>query len=1140
VSKEPGREILPRPSLQVPGARSEEDRREVTVVFADICESTALAERLDPEEWRLLLGRVLRALAQEIRRYGGTVDKYIGDAAMAVFGAPVALERHAERAIDSALAMRRAFDVLNREFEREYRQRLGLRIGICTGEVVAGVLEQDVQLAYTVVGDTVHTAQRVEAAAPPGEIYVTDSTYQQARDAFAFEPLAPLSLKGRSQPVRAFRVLSAISRDASTPPADGLRLIGRDDELTIIVDRLSALEAGLGHVLLILGDAGIGKSHLISEARALAPSKIQWHASAAVLDAGSYGAIASVLRAACGVVDGAEPAVVIRAIEATVRRLFDGDAVDIARYLSALLAPSEPEARNALPRELEGDALRAQIYRSVRRLLQAAAHERPVGLLFDDAHGFDDASLRLIEHLLPLVQECPLVICVISRAEPGRIGARVRDASAILSRDRYTELRLNALSEPAARQLLLELLPSSVVPERLADAIIEQAEGNPFFLQELVRAVFDARDEAGRSPRVLASEDLRHLQVPGTLRGVLQARLDRLDENLASVLKVASVVGRSFSYELLSMVVDDSSDLERSLDQLEIRGLIRSQADGIRAYAFTSGLTQDVAFESLLHRQRRVLHDRVGSALEQLYRDRLDDVAGILAFHFARAEKWERAQLYLFRAAEHAARFAADGDALAKYAEAVRAHQEAFGDRWTPAQRAHVERKIAEAHARRGDHAVAIQHIGRGLVALGSRMPTSRRGVRLRIATEILRHVAQRPVTWIPRRWRTSALDPAVEEHVLLYEALGWIDYYANRERLIADVLAVLNIAERANFDAAIVRGSLGAGVICDAIPIRALALAYHRRTVRAARRVDSSLALAYGHLGLAYHTLRFGPWLESLEHWRSATESFWRAGNLRFWAASLGGVGWLEQHLGHTDTSAAAAERMLEIGRDAADEQIVAWALHLRGTIAWQHGAFAAAEPDLRRAIELLRRIPDYPFLASALGDLGLCYLRMARGAAARELLEEAAALVRREDIRGYLARARNGLVEAYLAEADLSTAGERQRWLAAARSAWHAARPQAFIERLAHVGLARWAGTLAWERDDHATARQHWRRGLEVARELGARFDEALTLREMGRRSGDLDALASAARLFANVGAEHEAAVAAELGSAVAARGV
>jgi class 3 adenylate cyclase/tetratricopeptide (TPR) repeat protein len=657
-------------------------------MFADLSGSTTLGERLDPEDLRRILASYFGVLSRQIQRHGGTVDKYIGDAVMAVFGAPVAHDDDAARAVSTALAMHDAIARLNDDLEREYGARLALRIGINTGEVVAGLLSGDVQGAYTVVGDTVNTAQRFESNAPLGGILVSETTWHLTRRSFDFEPTAPLILKGKAEPQRAYRVLRRRNEEIELP---GTPLIGRQAELERLRSAQLSADDGRGRLLHLVGDAGVGKSRLIQEFRRGLPAQIRQLVGRCVsfeMDT-PFALIARLLRQAVRLQPGDDAVAARAAIEWAITAMGGAPEEGVTALLLDVLGYGEDSA-------VDPHTRRRVLLSTMRRLLGAFAQRSSLLVVAEDTHWADTASTELLAEVARDVSGMRCLIVTTSR--PGWSPPWQSDV-----------VDVEALLEEGARGLI-EAAFGGPVDDTLAATILARTGGNPFFIEEVVKSLRETEALAEHNGRVAAKAGA---SVPATVQEVLGARIDRLPPAAKRVLQPAAVCGRVFPARLLEQLVPDQS-LAESLALLERENFLLAQTtQPERVYVFRHALIQEVAYQRQLHSQRRTTHGAIGEAIETIYAERLDDLIDMLAFHYSRSENDSKARQYLLRAGQRAQRLYARDEALSSFTAAL----ERSGD--DPAARAAALEGIGDVQRLAGQYAEALASYGGALEVRG-------------------------------------------------------------------------------------------------------------------------------------------------------------------------------------------------------------------------------------------------------------------------------------------------------------------------------------------------------------------------------------------------------------------------------------
>jgi class 3 adenylate cyclase len=648
--------VASRDDAGTPG-RAEDELRPVTALFADIVGSMALGERLAPDEVKALVGECVSRMSRAIEEFGGTVQAYMGDGICAYFGVPVAHEDDPERAGRAAL---RIVELVG-EYARDVAVAWGIegfnvRVGINSGQAAVGPVgagaPQEVAL-----GDTPNVAARLQSLAEPGTIALGGGTAERLAQRFVLEPIGEVSVKGRNEPVAAWRLLRARVAARETPANP---LVGRDGELERLRGAVEELAAGRGQVLLIVGDAGIGKTRLLDELRAIAGARVTWLEGECV----SYGGelllwpCVQILKSWLGVED-AEPDVAVRTkLRARLGPRLPEALPGLARLLAIRLEPSV-EAR---PGSLSPDELAAEIRAAYRAWVESLAAERPVVVALEDAHWADASTRELAEELLELTDRAPVLVAVTTRQDPASEGFRFRLRVLADYPHRTLELMLGPLSDDAAGGLLAAMLPGALDAGARRE-IVERAEGNPLYLEELLRALVEGGGLVRRRTWTLNHTAAAEL-LPPAIENLLVARVDRLPEEARRLAQVAAVAGRSFPVRVLEQVVG-TEEVERTLPILLRAEIVRE----VRRYpelecTFKHGLLQEAALSTLTAERRRDLHGRVARGFEEVFADSLEEHLEILAQLYARSDELETALEYLLRAAARAEEFDAGPQAV--------------------------------------------------------------------------------------------------------------------------------------------------------------------------------------------------------------------------------------------------------------------------------------------------------------------------------------------------------------------------------------------------------------------------------------------------------------------------------------------
>ncbi|MGH2498886.1 MAG: adenylate/guanylate cyclase domain-containing protein [Candidatus Limnocylindria bacterium] len=537
------------------------ERRTVTAVFADVVGSTALAETMDPEDWRAIVDEAFAVMSQTIYRYEGTIAQLLGDAILAFFGAPIAHEDDPERAVRCALDMVRAVDDLGVRVKRERAIELRIRAGLNTGAVVVGNVGSDLRFEYTAVGDAMNVAARMQSAARPGTVVITEATHRFVSALVDATDLGRLAVKGKSEPVHAYEVTGLKAAPGRIRGLAGLEspLVGREAPLAELRRLLEVVRAGRGRIACVLGEPGIGKSRLLSElggwARGVEP-RLAWVEGRCL----SYGQslphhlVSELVRSLVGVSFSAGEAETREALERRLRDLLGDAWLDAYAYLGHLLSLElGPEATARLSGS-EFEVVKRYIA-SLYQVLGAVSARGPVVLVCEDIHWADRSSVEVIGQILPLVNEMPFLFVATSRVERASPGWQLIASARELLGDALTEIRLSPLSAEDSRQLVGNLLDIESLPDAVRAFILAKAEGNPLFVEEVIRMLIDRGAIVQEGSRWVATTAVADTEIPATLQGLLLARIDRLPESSKRTLRVASVIGRQFAVRVLARLL---------------------------------------------------------------------------------------------------------------------------------------------------------------------------------------------------------------------------------------------------------------------------------------------------------------------------------------------------------------------------------------------------------------------------------------------------------------------------------------------------------------------------------------------------------------------------------------------------------
>jgi class 3 adenylate cyclase/tetratricopeptide (TPR) repeat protein len=628
------------------------EMKQVTVLFCDIVNSTPLTERLGPERMRDLVRSFLDASLAEVRRYGGTAPQFTGDGFMALFGAPLSHEDHVRRALLAALAVQRTL--------REGGTAAGppldefeVRIGIHTGPVVFGPVADNLAMDYTVIGDTANVAARLQQVAEPGTILLSEATRSLAEGFARLEPVGPLILKGKAEPIPAYRLLAVSHRRAGLREAPSARtavFVDRESELAILNNFLRQVENGHGQAVGLVGEPGIGKSRLLAEfRRQVADGRASW-AEGRCLSYGTampYLLALDLFRSNCGILETDTPA----GVADKVRACLGAAGMDADEDSPVLLHLLEIKDVADVPALSNPEAVKSKAFETLRQLIVKRSEQRPLILVLEDLHWVDRVSEEFLSFLAESVREARVLLLATYR--PGYRPPWIDKSYA-------GQTPLQPLSQDDSMRMVRSVLRVDQLVELMTQEIVAKADGNPFFIEQLALHAGEARD--------LRTD----LMVPNTIHDVVMARIDRLPAAAKRALQMAAVIGREFPLRLLGAVWRGPEPLEDQLRELAGLEFVheRVETEG-SVYVFRHALTQETAYGSLLERHRRVYHGLVGHALEELYEGRTDEVAELLALHFGRSDEAEKSVDYAILAGEKSQRRWANHEALGYFNDAL-------------------------------------------------------------------------------------------------------------------------------------------------------------------------------------------------------------------------------------------------------------------------------------------------------------------------------------------------------------------------------------------------------------------------------------------------------------------------------------
>ena len=646
----------------------EGERKQVTVLFADMKGSMELLADRDPEEARKILDPVLEHMMEAVHRYEGTVNQVMGDGIMALFGAPLAHEDHAVRACYAGLRMQESVKRYGEGVRRTEGIPIQIRVGLNSGEVVVRSIGSDLKMDYTAVGQTTHLAARMEQLATPASILITADTLRLAEGYVEVKPLGPVNVKGLGLPVEVYEVIGAglVRSRMEAAAARGLtRFVGRDAEIHGLQQALEKAGVGHGQVVAVVGEPGVGKSRLFYEFTRSHRTQgwlILESSSASYGKATPYLPVIDLIKAYCQI----EP----RDDARKIREKLTGKLLTLDRALEvtlpALLALLDVPVDGPQWRDLDPPQRRQRTLDAVKRLLLRESRAQPLLVVFEDLHWIDSETQALLDSLVESLPTARIFLLVNYRPEYQHGWG---------NKTYYTQLRIDPLPPESAEELLQALLGSDSILAPLKQLLVARTEGNPFFLEESIRTLVETKVLAGERGSYRLEKNVESTQVPVTVQAVLAARIDRLPPDEKRLLQSAAVIGKDAPFSLLQAIADQpEEELRRGVTNLQSSEfLYETSLFPDPEYTFKHALTHEVAYGSVLQERRRVLHARIVEAIERIYPDRLAEQIELLAHHALRGELWEKAIAYLRQAGKKAAARSANREAVAYFEQALSA-----------------------------------------------------------------------------------------------------------------------------------------------------------------------------------------------------------------------------------------------------------------------------------------------------------------------------------------------------------------------------------------------------------------------------------------------------------------------------------
>lgn len=983
-----------------------EELRSLTVLFADVSGFTALSQELDPEEVREAISLCFEKLNPRIAQHGGTIHKYEGDLVIALFGFPKAHEDDPEQAVKAATEMIGLVPEINRVLGAALgvKRKLGLHIGISSGTVFVGEIGSSDKREYTVMGEIVNLASRLKDTAKNGEILVSESAYRLTRHLFEYETLPPVTVKGIDREVKIYR--AGLLRQHPEPKR-GIRglaapFLGRDLEIYLVQNRLQGLFIGCGGALFITGDAGVGKSRLWSESRRMLAGD---SLAMTILESTGLASTADVLfhpfrtyvRQLCGIGETDPPDQVRERLSIRLAELVPVEHDDILPYCAYLFSAHAGSPLDEKIKYLDPRAVRVQVMRSIKTVLMAAAERQPVLTVLDDLQSIDPETQALVEFIFDQPPQVPLLLVGLGRMEKDSPADTARSSLRQALGDNYAEIVLKPLEHGIMDRILTGLLPGADKPDSFRRRILDRAEGNPFYLEEIIRKLIEEGIvyQGSNAPDQgwLISDASERFAIPENIRSVVTSRLDRLDPQARSLLQLASVLGRTFDLKVLERLAGlDPIQFSLHLATLEEGDFIRPGDDqDLGGYHFRHPMIREVVYNSLLKKHRREIHRRAAESLIGISAETPDDQAAAVGYHYADSDRPELALDWLERAGRHALSRLSYAAAIDLFRRIAAIIEEENLDRLQDLAAAYE--RIGETYNTQGAHDTALPFFEKAAAA--ARQPFQR--ARLLAKKAYILHLLGHPLDALTGFDEAAALiiGTSPDEQ---FEAFSIQMYRCAIHRVTGDMDRAVNecLATLDQLD----------------------------RSTLAEERKDRLRIRGYNHLGLTYWIT--GDIESAIDYFNRDIAISEKTGDKRNVSIAMNNLGVVYQMQGEYDKAAAMFERHLGASRSMGNMRSVGIAVANLAETAFYKGEYDRADAYYRDLFKIYEAVGTKIDLGMSYGYLGLMSRDRGDREQARAHLERGRELNEAGGNKLEIATAHSFLGWFYLDQGDLNAADD------------------------------------------------------------------------------------------------------------------
>ena len=752
-----GYDIRKKAPSAYPFPAPEGERKRVTALFSDLSDYSIMTSKLDPEEVKEIVGTVFDGVRKVVGRYEGFIERFAGDAVMALFGVPKAHEDDPIRAIHAAREIHELVESFSSRYETKIGRSLSMHSGVNTGLAVTADVDP-AKGTHRVTGDAINAAARLSDLARPREILVGPDTYRASKRHFTFEPLKPTKLKGKTEPISIYRVLSSKvpAPQVFTGRQVSSEMVGRRSELKQLERQVMNAVNGEGSVVNVIGEAGIGKSRLIAEFKNQDVIKEVTLLEGRAISIGknlSFHPIIDLFKQWARIAEEDSEPEARGKLEEAIRRVCGDDTGEVFPFVATMIGMKLTGEHAARVKGIEGEGLEKLILKNVRELVIRGSEMRPTVIVMEDLHWADTSSIELLESLYRLAEKHKITYINVFR--PGYFDS---DDGAVANVGKrlpvyYVEIEIQPLDTNESETLINNMLDIKGLPYGFKDRIVQRAGGNPFFIEEVVRSLIDTGAVVRLNGGFEVTNKIHQVFIPPTINDVLIARIDRLEDYTRELVKIASVIGRSFFDRVIKDVANHIADVDDRLAYLKEVQLIR---DRIRMqeleYLFKHALAQEAAYESTLLAQRKRLHLIVAESIERIFVNKLHELYGMLAYHYNKADNLEKAEEYMVKAGEEALRSSASNEAINYFLKALQLYTEKHGEAADPEKLAVFEKNLALAYFNKAQYQNALHYFDTLFGRWGRRKKTNRFTTKAKLIYDVLVSLLRLRFPWAGRK----------------------------------------------------------------------------------------------------------------------------------------------------------------------------------------------------------------------------------------------------------------------------------------------------------------------------------------------------------------------------------------------------